>query len=146
MKQQSKSSLFLIELIIAILFFSTCSAVCVQLFAKSHTTSLESQYRGNAVLEAETLLETYRNGGGDIEGILDMTGATATEIDGTYTVYSNLNGDYSNEEGSFDYIIVMTLATAEGEIDTFTVEIYPPRYDTAIISYSTKVYQQNIAT
>ena len=36
------SSLFLLELIFAILFFSVASAVCVQVFVKSHTLSTEA--------------------------------------------------------------------------------------------------------
>lgn len=36
------SSLFLLELIFAILFFSVASAVCVQVFVKSHTLSTQS--------------------------------------------------------------------------------------------------------
>lgn len=37
------SSLFLLELILAILFFSIASAVCVQFFVKSHLLSQESR-------------------------------------------------------------------------------------------------------
>lgn len=37
-----RSSLFLLELIIAILFFSLASAVCVRFFVKSHTLSRET--------------------------------------------------------------------------------------------------------
>lgn len=36
------SSLFLLELIFAILFFSVASAVCVQIFVKSHTLSTQA--------------------------------------------------------------------------------------------------------
>ena len=36
-RTHSGSSLFLMELILAILFFSVASAVCVQLFARAHT-------------------------------------------------------------------------------------------------------------
>ena len=36
------SSLFLLELIFAILFFSVTSAVCVQVFVKSHTLSTQA--------------------------------------------------------------------------------------------------------
>ena len=39
----TRSSLFLIELIIAILFFSLGSAVCIQAFVKAHTDSTDAQ-------------------------------------------------------------------------------------------------------
>ncbi|SHK45070.1 type IV pilus modification PilV family protein [Hespellia stercorisuis] len=43
------SNLFLLELIIAILFFSIASAVCVQLFVKSHLLSVETSQLNQAV-------------------------------------------------------------------------------------------------
>ena len=38
-----RSSLFLLELIIAILFFSLTSAVCVQIFVRAHLISRQTQ-------------------------------------------------------------------------------------------------------
>lgn len=43
------SSLFLMELILAILFFSIASAVCVQVFVKSHLLSREANALNHAV-------------------------------------------------------------------------------------------------
>ena len=42
-QSKSRSSLFLIELIIAILFFSLGAAVCVQAFVKAHTLTGEAR-------------------------------------------------------------------------------------------------------
>ena len=42
-QNNTRSSLFLIELIIAILFFSLGSAVCVQAFVKAHTVTAQAQ-------------------------------------------------------------------------------------------------------
>lgn len=42
-RTSSKSSLFLIELIIAILFFSVGSAICVRGFVKAHSLSVKAQ-------------------------------------------------------------------------------------------------------
>lgn len=40
--KHSKSGLFLMELIVAFLFFSLASAICVQLFVKADTINEES--------------------------------------------------------------------------------------------------------
>ena len=61
-----RSSLFLLELIIAILFFSLTSAVCVQFFARAHQISRQTQEL-NAALEkvsgcTEMLLTRCRSG------------------------------------------------------------------------------------
>ena len=45
------SSLFLLELVLAILFFSLASAVCVQFFVKSHILSRDAQRLNHAVSE-----------------------------------------------------------------------------------------------
>lgn len=51
------SSLFLMELILAILFFSITSAVCVQLFVKSHLLSQDSWMLTHAVSECSSVAE-----------------------------------------------------------------------------------------
>lgn len=53
------SSLFLMELILAILFFSVTSAVCVQFFVKSHLLSQESKALALAVNECSNIAELY---------------------------------------------------------------------------------------
>lgn len=51
------SSIFLMELILAILFFSIASAVCVQIFVKSHLLSVESQALNHAVNKCSSVAE-----------------------------------------------------------------------------------------
>lgn len=51
------SSLFLMELILAILFFSITSAVCVQFFIKSHLLSQDSRILTQAVSECSATAE-----------------------------------------------------------------------------------------
>ena len=51
------SSLFLLELILAILFFSIASAVCVQFFVKSHLLSQDAQKLNNSVNEVSSMAE-----------------------------------------------------------------------------------------
>ena len=51
------SSLFLMELILAILFFSVASAVCVQFFVKSHLLSQDSNALNHAANECANVAE-----------------------------------------------------------------------------------------
>lgn len=60
MKQRNRarsSTLFLVELIIAILFFTVCSAVCVQFFVKSHSISRQAGELNFAVNECSSVAE-----------------------------------------------------------------------------------------
>ncbi len=61
MQQQSKrSSLFLLELILAIGFFCLASAVCVQIFVKSYQIERESTALNHATHLATTAAEVFR--------------------------------------------------------------------------------------
>ena len=49
MKRHSKTSLFLMELILSILLFSLCSAICVQLFVRAHRKEQNAMFLNWAV-------------------------------------------------------------------------------------------------
>lgn len=75
-KQSSgKSGLFLVELIIAIVFFAAASAVCVQLFVKAHLLSTRSQDLGTASLIAQNWAEVARSLDADgLDGMFEQLG------------------------------------------------------------------------
>lgn len=64
--RHSKSSLFLMELIIAILFFSLSGTVCIQLFAKAKIISRSTVEQNNAVTQAQNLAESWIALDGDL--------------------------------------------------------------------------------
>ncbi|MCR5501603.1 MAG: hypothetical protein K6F53_01190 [Lachnospiraceae bacterium] len=65
----SKASLFLMELIMSILFFSLSAAVCVQLFVRSHTLSRDSLQLNYAVIASESMAETFYAADGDLAAL-----------------------------------------------------------------------------
>lgn len=65
------SSLFLMELIIAIFFFSAASAVCIQFFVKSHLLSNDSNALNHAVNECTSTAELI-DASDSIEDSLNM--------------------------------------------------------------------------
>lgn len=67
---KSKTALFLMELIIVILFFSLASAVCMQLFARSHLIGKETRELNHAVAIAQSYAEVMRGTDGSMESIL----------------------------------------------------------------------------
>lgn len=60
-KPAKRSSLFLMELIIAILFFCLSSAVCVRFFVKSHLIEKETEALNHAVNYASSVAEIIRS-------------------------------------------------------------------------------------
>ncbi len=67
---RSKTSLFLMELIITILFFSIASAVCVQFFVKAHTIGEKTRELNYAVAAAQGFAEVMRGTDGSMSSIL----------------------------------------------------------------------------
>ena len=62
MRTHNRSSLFLMEMIIAILFFSLCAAICIQVFARAHTLNNESTNLIEASNLSHNIAEVYMNG------------------------------------------------------------------------------------
>lgn len=67
--KSSKSSLFLLELIIAILFFSISAAACIQLFAKAHAVDIRTGEQNQTIIWSQNLAELWRHSNGDIKFI-----------------------------------------------------------------------------
>ena len=68
----SKLSLFLMELIVAILFFSLSAAVCVRLFTNAHLMAERTENLSNAVIWSQNLSETFTAKKGNLTEIADL--------------------------------------------------------------------------
>ncbi len=99
MHQQSKrSSLFLLELILAIGFFCIASAVCVQIFVKSYTIEQESSALNHAVHLATSAAETFRHSDIDsYETYYDKDWNVCDKEDVYYTFKLSIERDNSLE-------------------------------------------------
>lgn len=60
-KPARRSSLFLLELMIAILFFCLCTGYCVKMFVKAHEVSVHSEDLTRSVRKCSNLAEVFRN-------------------------------------------------------------------------------------
>lgn len=84
----SKASLFLMELILSILFFSLSAAVCVQLFVKSHLMSRQSLRLNYAVIYAESMADTFYSTDADLEKLTELLpGAYHNTHNNTVNIY-----------------------------------------------------------
>lgn len=68
-RTKSKSSLFLMEMIVTLLFFSIASAICVQLFAQAHILSRQAKELNAAVAISQSFVEVMRGTDGSIDSI-----------------------------------------------------------------------------
>lgn len=115
--KHSKSSMFLMELIIAILFFSLASAVCIQLFAQSHLISRETVNQNYAISHAQSLAEIWYATEGDPEKMQSLLKNTST-ADGTDLIlmfdksWQPISPENPLDSSTF-YIRLINIATQE---------------------------------
>lgn len=66
-----KSTLFLIEIVIAILFFAISGVICVQIFAKAHTFSSETKQENYANAKLSTVAAYIKTENGQLKSIAE---------------------------------------------------------------------------
>lgn len=92
-RHNSNLSLFLMELIVVIFFFSLSSAVCVRLFSGAHTLSDRSSNLSEAVTWSQNVTEVFCNSSGDLKKISD--------------IFPEAYVSYESEEGSRDGVFMI---------------------------------------
>lgn len=86
----SKTSLFLMELIIAILFFSLASVICIQLFVRSHVISTKSVELNYSVLWAQNVAELFYGCDGSAEQMAAILENSGFQNDGNKQILTLL--------------------------------------------------------
>ena len=107
MKYSGKSSLFLMELMIALLIFAVCVCVCAAIFAQAGSDINESRDMSNALIIAQNRAELIKGG-------LDTTGETE---------YFNSELLPVTQENA-EYSVVSTVTSDQSGITEYTVEVF----------------------
>ena len=130
--KSSKSSLFLIELIISILFFSLASAACIQLFVKAHLLDKKTQETNHIVMWSQNLAELWYASDGEIYPVYeklvddyDEQHAYLSNDRRTITLYFNKDWELCDlkDASSFVYHIDFTESSFEDTDHVKTAEI-----------------------
>lgn len=135
---KSRSTLFLMELILAILFFSIASAVCVQMFVKSHLLSKESRELNHAVIWCESMAETFYGCNGDLSKVSEILSSpglvkeTSEELQICY--------DKEFKETSLDNAAYMVSGKLSSDEDLLTLNI------TCVDLYNNNTFYEITAT
>ena len=132
-KPASKTSLFLMEIIIVILFFSICSAICMQTFATAQMQSKRSNSLTGSVLACQSIAEIYKAENGNFEKLVsiiendtsDETSCVNYNPDNSniLSIYYNSNWEKSSKsKDTPHYILVNKLNETEITIVAFDYE------------------------
>lgn len=107
LKTRSKSSLFLMELIIVLMFFSLCAAICMKVFATSKVKTDYARDLSQASFAAETVAEVYKEKNGEIDDVSKYF-STGTSENGTYKLFydKQWNNVAEPEDGGYELSLV----------------------------------------
>ena len=97
--KSSKSSLFLMELIIAILFFAIASGMCMQIFVKAHLLTKQTDHEQNALVVSDSIIASMKNAEGDLEQVASLFQGKMK--DGQLNIFLNENFQVTKESKSF---------------------------------------------
>lgn len=115
MKHRSRSTLFLIELLIAIVVFAVCATVCINILVDSFTMATDGRDLRNALRAAENGAELYKASGGSAGDVAARLGGTVREEDGARIVVVFYNGDWQVcEESAASYSMRLICSEPDG--------------------------------
>ena len=123
MKYSGKSSLFLMELMIALLIFAVCACVCAAIVAKAGADITESRDMSNALIMAQNRAELIKSGN-------DATGKTEY-FDGELSPAGEENAEYS---------VVSTVTPSDDGVTEYTIEVFRAVDNKLILDISSAFY------
>lgn len=117
-------------MIIAILFFSISSAVCIQLFAQAHIKSENAASLNQAVLAASSAAEALEACGGDTESLSELFPESRIEGDTLHVYYDESWSCCSSSDASWNMNIILSGSggLVRGEIAVFETGETEPLY------------------
>ena len=118
---KSKTSLFLMELIITILLFAACGAVCVRLFVTSYVMTQDTVELNEAVSIAQGFAEVMRGTDGDIDSVLEHYPDAIRGGDGFFEVFYDEDFEICGYENA-SYVSDVTM-TPNGAIQNLEVRV-----------------------
>ncbi len=128
--RSSKSSLFLMEILICILFFSIASAICVQLFAKAHLLDQKTGQQNLTIMWTQNLAELWKHHDADLRMIHKQLSEDypsqadaflLSESENLLTLY--FNDHYQLDANNVSYTIIIKNNPYDDELRLYSATI-----------------------
>lgn len=143
----NRSGLFLLEIMIAILFFAMVSAVCLRSFAKAHTLSQEASDMSQAMSHMENVAELLKSADNTV---LDDSGQTVKLLNTEYALVSTdqkqyvlyFSKDWENCSAKKAAYTILIQGSDPGSknIRTYTITTSRTKDDTTIDQLTLELY------
>lgn len=133
----SKTSLFLMELIIVILLFSISGAVCAQMFFKSNMMNKSNSNLSHANVQIQNLAETYLGLDGNIEDLQSLFPNALVDNDKLCIMYDSEWNEVEKNSSDISYYSLLVLntpeaATTPGSMSSVSISVYKLEPDVQI--------------
>ena len=123
------NGLLLIELFIALMFFSFAAAICLQIFIGANSFSRDASNKSRAVIESQNIAECFKAADGDVHEAARLLGCDA-QNGGIELWYDN---EWNRVEGSGEFQASLYVTQEE---DIFTRAFLQVRQaDNTLIEY-----------
>ena len=133
-QDNSRTSLFLMELIIVIMFFALASAICLRLFVGAHLLAERDKNLNNAIIWSQNLSESFYGCNGRIHQMLNLypnafIALNDNETEGSIVLFFDKDWkqiDNSLEVASYEAVIVVKKDTAQNvysDVNKYGVEL-----------------------
>ncbi|MFD1400315.1 type IV pilus modification PilV family protein [Robinsoniella peoriensis] len=122
----SKSSLFLIELIIAILFFTVASGICIQLFSKSFLLSQSSKNLSTSSRLVSNTAEVLESCNGSLSEVQSLFPESVTDGDSIIFYYDTAWEKCSESDSKFTLIATVTRDSRKKDVSISSFETDKP--------------------
>ena len=130
--EKSKTSLFFIEFMIALTFFSVAAAICVSIFVSTHLQSNNSADLSWAVIATQNAAEVYKAYSGDLDQVAVIFPGKIE--DKKLTAFFDESGNSTDADSA--YYSLYIAQNEQGENGLVSARISACRADTCIIEIS----------
>lgn len=123
-EKNSRSGLFLMEMIISILFFSITSAITVQLFVKAHNIDDQSVSLSQGSIILQNVAEVFRSCDGDfVQTSQQFDDLISERKENCFLIYYNENWDASSHPSQNGYTLEAVFSESD-QLRTLNLSIY----------------------
>lgn len=116
-----KATLFLMELVLVIFFFSICAAICVNIFGSAQTMADNSENVSRAAVEARSAASCFKAAEGDLEQTALLL--NGVETDDSVLVYFDKNWNRTDAAETAWYAVQLKQRIQPGEADVYILQL-----------------------
>ena len=136
-----KATLFLMELVIVIFFFSICAAICVNMFGSAQQMADDSENLSRAVVEARSAASCYKAADGDLEKTARLL--DGVQLDDSAAVYFDEAWNKIADSETAQFVVRLKQREHPGEADVYILHLNKAS-DNIIFSIPVKTHKEAV--